>query len=589
MPCRSPPRWLNRLTGGEGLEQGPRWLYGAGVSALRRAGLVGALVLGLAGGARGGVWPTEIDRVARQLESSEVAERRAAATRLSGLPPQVASALLTKAVEDTDIEVRLAAAAAMLEHRLPPPEERVLTWLNEQDARLRLAACQVLRAGVSAQGLPSVARALGDADLRVRQAAAVSLGNAGQGDGVVALLGHIDDPAPEVRGSVVDALWKLGDARAVVPLAGKVQDAAPEVRRAVVRALGELGDGRATNALILALRDLSAEVRVDALSSLGALGDPSAVPALTPMTDPQQPPEVRRAALLALGRVGTPKAMEILVKALDRDEPGAGKAPAKDALVRAGSKAIPVLLGVVAAPPSEHAASFAAEALGQLGAKEAREPLVAALRKGVLPAPAALRALRGLGDPAALQAVLELVADRSATVRQEARTTLDTLLSQKISQGQAVDPLAAALADTKMPVAERAALVRLLGRTRSPRAAKIVAPLASSAALRLAAVDALGLLGEASDTKPLLTALDDDDPVLRAHAGAALAQAGGEAEVPGLLDRIASAQQQDRAALASAVAGALAELLVTKIDDNFSIPVAAGAGCSLAAVALSLL
>jgi len=42
-------------------------------------------------------------------------------------------------------------------------------------------------------------------------------------------------------------------------------------------------------------------------------------------------------------------------------------------------------------------------------------------------------------------------------------------------------------------------------------------------------------------------------------------------------------------ALASAVAGALAELLVTRIDDNFSIPVAAGAGCSLAAVALSLL
>lgn len=40
--------------------------------------------------------------------------------------------------------------------------------------------------------------------------------------------------------------------------------------------------------------------------------------------------------------------------------------------------------------------------------------------------------------------------------------------------------------------------------------------------------------------------------------------------------------------LSAAVAGALAELFLNQIDDNFSIPLAAGAGCSLAAVALSL-
>ena len=41
-------------------------------------------------------------------------------------------------------------------------------------------------------------------------------------------------------------------------------------------------------------------------------------------------------------------------------------------------------------------------------------------------------------------------------------------------------------------------------------------------------------------------------------------------------------------ALASAVAGALAELFFTRVDDNFSIPLAAGAGCSLAAALLAL-
>ena len=41
-------------------------------------------------------------------------------------------------------------------------------------------------------------------------------------------------------------------------------------------------------------------------------------------------------------------------------------------------------------------------------------------------------------------------------------------------------------------------------------------------------------------------------------------------------------------ALVSSLAGALAELFLTHIDDNFSIPLAAGAGCTLAAMALSL-
>ena len=42
-------------------------------------------------------------------------------------------------------------------------------------------------------------------------------------------------------------------------------------------------------------------------------------------------------------------------------------------------------------------------------------------------------------------------------------------------------------------------------------------------------------------------------------------------------------------AFTAALAGALAELLVRKVDDNFSIPVAAGAGCSLVAGLLGVM
>lgn len=525
---------------------------------MKRLGALAALLVGLAGApALAGVWPTEIDRIARQLEASEATERRAAAGRLAGLPVQVARALLPRAVEDPDADVRLAAAAALVAHRLPPPEERILTWMNEQDARLRLAACQALQFGASAQAIPALSRALGDADPRVRQGAAVALGNTSLGDGVVALLGHLDDPTPEVRIAVVDALWKLGDARAVVPLAGKVQDATPEVRRAVVRALGELGDARATNALVLALRDANQDVRVDALISLGLLADPSALPALIPMIEPLNPPPVRRAALMAMGQIRTPKALELLVRALEHDEARDGQAPARDALVQAGAVAVPALLGVLAAPPSERTVAAAAEALGALRSPEARDPILGALRRGVLPAAAALRGLRGLRDPGALQAVLEHLDDRSGAVRAEARLTLEALLDGKTAQGQVVDPIAAMLADGKTPAAERPELVRLLGASGSPRAAALLAPLAATPPLRLAVIEALGSLADASDTRPLVAALEDESAQVRARAGAALALAGGDAEAILLLDRVASAQQQDRSALATALAGAL--------------------------------
>jgi HEAT repeat protein len=523
-----------------------------------RGALAGlGLLAGLAGTARGGVWPTEVDRLARQLEAPDLAERRAAAGRLSALPSHLVGALVTRALEDPDLDVRLAAAGALLAHRSAPPEDVILPWLSDPEPRLRLAACQVLRQGPSPKAVPALARVLADNDPRVRQAAAAALGNAGVPDAVGALLGHLDDGAPEVRVAVVDALWRLGDARAVIPLVGKAQDSAPEVRRSVVRALGELGDRRAATALVLALRDGQNEVKIDALNALGALGEPTSVLAIAPLIDPQTPAETRRAALGALARIGGPRALGLLAGALEKDEQGAGLAPARDALVRMGPPAVPTLLATLAAPPSERAAAFAAEALGLLRASEAREPITQAMRKGVLPATSGLRALGALGDLDALPVALELLTDRSPAVRAEARRAAEALLDGRQPRGVAVDPIAAALADVKLPADERSALLRLLGRTRSPRAAKIVGPLVSVPALRLAAVDALGALGDAADAAPLLAALDDDDPVLRAHAGAALGRVAGEATVLDLLGRAGSSAQQDREALATALAGAL--------------------------------
>lgn len=533
--------------------------------AQRPGGAFGAALLALvalSGSAQAAVWPTEPDRIAQHLASPDPSERRAAARELAGLPAALASPLVKSALADPDVEVRLAAAAAAVEHRLEGSSDAVVPWLNEADVRLRLAACQVIRPAPSERAAAALGRVLGDGDAGVRRAAARALGNATHPDAVLPLLGHLDDAVPEVRGAVVEALARSGDGRAVVPLLGKIQDSAPEVRRAVARALGELGDARATSSLLLALRDPNLDVRVEALAALGQLGDATSVLAIAPLVEPPHPAPLRRAALAALARLGTDRALGVLASALAYDDEAPnGQTPARDALVSAGRKAVPVLLTTLGSARSERALAAAALALGSLGAVEAREPIARALKAGALPPGPALRALALVGDTSALPSVLELLAHPSAPVRAEARAAAEALLDPKKPDGRAVDPIAALLFAPQTRAEERPALLRLLGRTGSSRAAALVAPFVRSneMALRLAALDALGSLGPAGGhDKALLEAAGDDDPVVRARAAAALGAAAGEATLGEILRRLGSTEEQDRSALSAAAAAALA-------------------------------
>ncbi|MCU0684286.1 MAG: HEAT repeat domain-containing protein [Polyangiaceae bacterium] len=528
--------------------------------------------LSLAGAAGAAVWPTEPDRVAQHLASPDAAERRAAARELAGLPASLAAPLVKAALADADVEVRLAAAAAAVEHRLEGASDAVVPWLNEADVRLRLAACQVIRPAPSERAAAALGRVLGDGDANVRRAAARALGNATHPDAVLPLLGHLDDAVPEVRSAVVEALARSGDARAVVPLLGKIQDSAPEVRRAVSRALGELGDVRATGSLLLALRDPNLDVRTEALNALGQLGDPSSVLAIAPLVEPPQPPALRRAALAALARVGNDRALGVLASALayDDEAPG-GQTPARDALVTAGRKAVPTLLSALNSARSERTLAAAALALGSLGATEAREPIARALKAGTLPPGPALRALALVGDTSALPSVLELLAHPSPPVRAEARIAAEVLLDPRRPDGRAVDPIAALLFATQTRPDERPALLRLLGRTGSPRAAALVAPFARSTEmpLRLAALDALGSLGPGGGhDRALLEAVGDDDPAVRARAAAALGLSATEATLEELVRRLGSTEEQDRGALATAAASALARTASARVAEH---------------------
>jgi HEAT repeat protein len=531
------------------------------------------------------VWPNVPDQVARSLASSDVSERRLAAQRLAELPAELATKLVRKAVNDPDVEVRLRVAQAAVLLRISKAGDLVVGWLGEGDARLRLAACDVIRVTPTERSVVALGRVLGDPDAHVRQAAAAAMGGSGIADAVSPLLGHIDDQAPEVRGEVVRALGRIGDARAVVPLIGKVQDSVSDVRKAACRALGELGDKRAVSALMLAIQDGVHDVRVEALGALGKLRSDEATVAIAPLVDPDPTPEpqlgtalvggprspsasaalgiveVRSAALRALGRIGSDAAVKALIGALAKDDPNAARSPVREALVSAGKNAVPGLTAALAGSPSPNMAAGAALALGELGAKDALEVLVRGMQRGVVPLRIGLRALARIGSPAALPTVLEMLDDADPSVRKEAIRAATALLDPAKIDGRAVDPASHALSDSATPSDEKIELVRLLGKTGAPRAQAVLLSLAStkSPPLRLAVLEALGTLKSTSPEvdRTLLKGLDDESADVRLKAALALSNVAGPSAAAALLERLAVAAEQDRGALGIALSGAL--------------------------------
>lgn len=526
-----------------------------------RTSLLLALALSWAQPASAFTWPNAAEGIEKQLAKPDVGSRRRAAQRLGELTPSAQKRLVQKALADPDADVRLAAADLVLEQRLRGTGELVVAWLNDPERRIRLAGAEILRLDPVARAVQPLGRVLGDPDSAVRSAAAGALGATASKDAVLPLLGHLDDSVPQVRSAIVRALSRLGDPRAVVPLIGKIQDSRPAVRRSVARALGELGDARASSALVLALRDGDEGVRIAAVEALGVLRDPQATLAITAIADSEASPAVRAAVVGSLGRIGTKEALDALLALLEKEQSQETLELLRKALARAGAPARERLERCLSGQPAARVADNCALGLAETGRMESARSITGALRRGVLRAPAALASLERLGDPKSLPTVLEHLADSDPVVRRAAVDAAVALLDPTKPDGRAVDPVAQALDKARSSKAERAALARLLGRTGSPRAVKPLLPLADAAdnvELRIAAVDALGMLPPSGQDRVLIAALDADEAPVRLAAAVALRRSASGAAARTLLDRLERAAEQDRAALAVALGGALA-------------------------------
>ena len=245
------------------------------------------------------------------------------------------------------------------------------------------------------------------------------------------LVDLLEDDAPRVRRRAALAIGRVGRSEGIAPLAAALHDPEPEVRQMAAFALGLIGNQEAAEPLLLALRDPTPLVQGRAAEALGRLGVDGARDAIRELVsryiietyaiDPEDlsyphtaEVEAFRLGLYALADL---RAFEQLAAALlqPNGQPVIWWWPVAEVLSRIDdARAFPALSTLVGVQGSV-GVSLAARGLGALGDPAAVEPLIELLdperrdRRVLL---AALRALAQFRDPAATEALRQFVVRR---------------------------------------------------------------------------------------------------------------------------------------------------------------------------------
>jgi cyclophilin family peptidyl-prolyl cis-trans isomerase/HEAT repeat protein len=240
------------------------------------------------------------------------------------------------------------------------------------------------------------------------------------------------DPDPAIRRRAVIAMGRVGMADSVPALVSALADVDPDVRAAGAFALGLIGpDAReGTRAVRAALEDPSLLVRARAVEALGLIGDASVAADIASAAggcgahlasiapddeDHPKSPEVElcRLAIFALARLRDYERLAAVVLTPE-GQPVSRWWPVAYGLQRIGDpRATPALLAL-ASVPGVNTAGFALRGLGALK-ERAAVPVAKAAASGsdtdIKVRIAAVRALGQIAGPAAIEPLLDLLAD----------------------------------------------------------------------------------------------------------------------------------------------------------------------------------
>ncbi len=383
------------------------------------------------------------------------------------------------------------------------------------------------------QGLLASAAAAPDPAIRAR--AALAAGRIGDDRGGQLLRPLLSDKAGPVRAMAAFGCQLLGDPGATADLLPLLSDADASVASAAARAVGFLGRGDGEDALIAAIpRAAAPEPRASMLQSLWRFADTASVSAAQNYAaDPDT--RVRSAALYALSRKPIVSAAAALTAALSDSDPdaaamaarGLGLLALKDAIAPLGaaldSGKVPLVVNALAAleaileknPGAVVAEDRKARILALAG--DANPSLAVSALVVLRQFEATDRQVRqrlwsialtgdGRRRQVAIVSVVAALRERAKDALEAAASSPDRALRATAAETLAFLPVAQAKPYRERLAADREAVVRLavLGSLKSPDAVRESRALVNSAltdadpGVRAAAVDALGLLSDAS-------------------------------------------------------------------------------------------
>lgn len=302
------------------------------------------------------MWPSELEKVIERVESGPHAATFQDIQILKKGGTDEAVALLFELLARNDHITNLNAARAIAElerEKWMPPvagdggrlEETLVDWLDQPDADMRRAGCDLLGLIGATGQRDRVAMMVTDADLDVRASCVRSLLGLYVGaddlDPVKNMAVQIlSDPYHEVRVHAITGLGTLGVKETFVSFLPLLESDNPSMRSKSLQAVTNIDPEQAYPFAVKALGDADHEVRVAGVMALGAIGDPAAVEELEPVLDDVV---LGRYAVETLGRIEDRRAFEKLLEVLEvpplRDAAlhaiSGHKAPGVDAVAQA--------------------------------------------------------------------------------------------------------------------------------------------------------------------------------------------------------------------------------------------------------------
>ena len=334
---------------------------------------------------------------------------------------------------------------------------------------------------------------------RVRQDAAKALGRIGDGTAVSPLIETLEDDDRDVCQSAASALGALGPL-SVGPLIDIVQQESVlgrptrELRLGAIRALSLTEDPRALELLVSLLEKPDRDrfyrrLKPAVIDALGSMGRPAVDPLISLVAAGD--PAASERGIAALERIGL-AAVDPLMVVLESDKDAGKVAQAAHALGKINDRRISERTFLLLEHKDAYRRAAAASLLGELGAADAVQPLLALLQsdKRHEVSEAAIGALGQLRDPRAVAALIERLDDERLCFA-AAHALGD------IGDAGAVEPLVKALQ-------------------------------AGHEALRREAAGALGAIGDTRAAEPLLRALRDKDQDVSWAAEDAIRMLGDE-------------------------------------------------------------